>query len=164
MTTNLKHLRVHKTSQFPRPTCYWKWVGGTKPLRAPNWTLKPIFSPKIDCDHWVGHIFRIWHTKINNFNWKNKSLFFIEDAIVKFLSSPFLGHSLHPIWDSFYKVYFSGSPLSYLLRTTGQDSVQGVSLWSISAYCDCVLGINNQSMKTKLILHVAHYAVHGPSA
>ena len=37
-------------SQFPRPTCYWKWVGTTKPLRAPNSTLDPFFSPKTHCN------------------------------------------------------------------------------------------------------------------
>ena len=103
----------------------------------------------------------MWHTKITRTNWQNKFLFFIEDARVTFLSSPDLGHSHPPIWDSFHKVYFSGSSLSYLSGTRGQVTVQGVALWSITANCDCVLGINNQSMKTKLMLHITHYAVHG---
>ena len=30
-------------SQFPQPTCSWKWVGTPNPLRAPNLTLKPFF-------------------------------------------------------------------------------------------------------------------------
>ena len=105
----------------------------------------------------------MWHTKITRINWQNKFLFFIEDARVTFLSSPDLGHSHPPIWDSFHKVYFSGSSLSYLSGTRGQVTVQGVALWSITAYCDGVLGINNQSMKTKLMLNIKHYAVHGPS-
>ena len=103
----------------------------------------------------------MWHTKITRINWQNKFLFFIEDARVTFLSSPDLGHSHPLIWDSFHKVYFSGSSLSYLSGTRGQVAVQGVALWSITANCDCVLGINNQSMKTKLVLHITHYAVHG---
>ena len=103
----------------------------------------------------------MWHTKITRINWQNKFLFFIEDARVTFLSSPDLGHSHPPIWDSFHKVYFSGSSLSYLSGTRGQVTVQGVALWSITANCDRVLGINNQSMKTKLMLHITHYAVHG---
>ena len=103
----------------------------------------------------------MWHTKITRINWRNKFLFVIEDARVTFLSSPDLGHSHPPIWDSFHKVYFSGSSLSYLSGTRGQVTVQGVALWSITANCDCVLGINNQSMKTKLMLHITHYAVHG---
>ena len=105
----------------------------------------------------------MWHTKITRINWQNKFLFFIEDARVTFLSSPDLGHSHPLIWDSFHKVYFSGSSLSYLLGIRGQVAVQWVALWSITANCDCVLGINNQSMKTKLMLHITHYAVHGPS-
>ena len=106
----------------------------------------------------------MWHTKITRINWENKFLFSIEDARVTFLSSSHLGHSHPPIWDSFHKVYFSGSSLSYLLGIRGQVAVQGVALWLITANCDCVLGINNQSMKTKLMLHITHYAVHGPSA
>ena len=103
----------------------------------------------------------MWHTKITRINWQNKFLIFIEDARVTFLSSPDLGHSHPLIWDSFHKVYFSGSSLSYLLGIRGQVAVQWVALWSITANCDCVLGINNQSMKTKLVLHITHYAVHG---
>ena len=105
----------------------------------------------------------MWHTKITRINWRNKFLFVIEDARVTFLSSSHLGHSHPPIWDSFHKVYFSGSSLSYLPGTKGQVAVHGVALWSIFAYCDRVLGINNQSMKAKLMLHIKHYAVHGPS-
>ena len=105
----------------------------------------------------------MWHTKITRINWENKFLFVIEDARVTFLSSSHLGHSHPPIWDSFHKVYFSGSSLSYLPGTKGQVAVHGVALWSIFAYCDRVLGINNQSMKAKLMLHIKHYAVHGPS-
>ena len=105
----------------------------------------------------------MWHTKITRINWENKFLFVIEDARVTFLSSSHLGHSHPPIWDSFHKVYFSGSSLSYLPGTKGQVAVHGVALWSTSAYCDRVLGINNQSMKAKLMLHIKHYAVHGPS-
>ena len=37
-------------SQFHRPTCFWKWVGPTKALRAPNSTLEPFFSPKMHCN------------------------------------------------------------------------------------------------------------------
>ena len=37
-------------SQFPRPTCFWKWVSTTNPLRAPNSTLEPFFSPKMHCN------------------------------------------------------------------------------------------------------------------
>ena len=103
----------------------------------------------------------MWHTKITRINWQNKFLFFIEDTRVTFLSSPDLGHSHPLIWDSPHKVYFSGSSLSYLSGTRGQVAVQGVALWLITANCDCVLGINNQSMKKKLVLHITHYAVHG---
>ena len=56
-------------------------------------------------------------------------------------------------------MYFSGSSLSYLPGTMEQAKV--AALWSISTFCDRVLGINNQSMKTKLVLHITHYAVHG---
>ena len=98
----------------------------------------------------------MWHTKITRINWENKFLFVIEDARVTFLSSSHLGHSHPPIWDSFHKVYFSGSSLSYLPGTKGQVAVHGVALWSTSAYCDHVLGINNQSMKAKLMLHIKH--------
>ena len=101
----------------------------------------------------------MWHTKITRINWQNKFLFFIEDARVTFLSSSDLGHSHPLIWDSFHKVYFSGSSLSYLPGTIEQAAV--AALWSISTFCDRVLGINNQSMKTKLVLHITHYAVHG---
>ena len=105
----------------------------------------------------------MWHTKITRINWENKFLFVIEDARVTFLSSSDLGHSHPPIWDSFHKVYFSGSSLSYLPGTRRQVAVQGVALWSITANRDCILGINNQSMKTKLMLHITHYAVHSSS-
>ena len=29
------------TSQVPQPTCYWKWVGVTMPLKAGNFSLQP---------------------------------------------------------------------------------------------------------------------------
>ena len=41
------------------------------------------------------------------------------------------------------------------------EQAKVAALWSISTFCDRVLGINNQSMKTKLVLHITHYAVHG---
>ena len=41
------------------------------------------------------------------------------------------------------------------------EQAKVAALWSISTFCDRVLGINNQSMKTKLVLHITHHAVHG---
>ena len=41
------------------------------------------------------------------------------------------------------------------------EQAKVAALWSISTFCDCVLGINNQSMKKKLVLHITHYTVHG---
>ena len=32
---------VHALSQVPQPTCYWKWVGVSMPLRADNFSLRP---------------------------------------------------------------------------------------------------------------------------
>ena len=51
---------------------------------------------------WAHH----WNTthKITSINWqKNKFLFYNLDAIVTFLSSSNLGHSLPAIWDLFHK-------------------------------------------------------------
>ena len=31
-------------SQFPQPTCSWKWVGGTNPQKRSNLTLEPNFA------------------------------------------------------------------------------------------------------------------------
>ena len=33
-------------SQVPQPTCFWKWVGRTNPLKSGIWTLKVIFTAK----------------------------------------------------------------------------------------------------------------------
>ena len=64
-----------RPSQFPQPTCSWKWVGTPNPLRAPNLTLKPFFSPKMHFDHWDGRIIRIIHTWITSLNLRKKTSF-----------------------------------------------------------------------------------------
>ena len=90
-------------SQFPQPTCSWKWVGTLNPLRAPNLTLKPFFSPKMHFDRWVGRIIRIIHAWITSVNWrkKNKFLFYIDATIVAFLLFSHMGQYNPPNSDSF---------------------------------------------------------------
>ena len=80
---------------FPDPLAIESGSVERSPWGHPIGLWSRFSRRKVDCNHWVGHIFRIWHTKITNFNWKNKSLFFIEDAIVTFLSFP-------PFWDTLF--------------------------------------------------------------
>ena len=45
-------------SQVPQPTCYWKWVGGTNPSRADNFSSEAPSTENV-----VGtppHVTHIW--------------------------------------------------------------------------------------------------------
>ena len=42
------------SSQVPRPTCWWKWVGGTKYLKSGISTLTANISAKYHCFHQSG--------------------------------------------------------------------------------------------------------------
>ena len=55
---------------FPNTLALERGLVLRTPWERPNLTLKLFFSPKKHCNHWVGHIIGIWHTKITSINWK----------------------------------------------------------------------------------------------
>ena len=106
----------------------------------------------------------MWHTKITRINWENKFLFFIEDTRVIFLSSSDLGNLILRFGTHFIKCISLDPHFHICLaqRSRLQSLLSDQFLHFVIVFKGSIF--NNQSVKTKLMLHITHDAVHGPSA
>ena len=63
------------SSQVPRPTCWWKWVGRTKGVKSGISTLTVNISAKCQCFHQSGAFFGTAHAWIFRIRWENEKKF-----------------------------------------------------------------------------------------
>ena len=63
------------TSQEPRPTCWWKWVGRTKGVKSGISTLTANISAKFQCFHQSRAFFGTAHAWIFRIHWENEKRF-----------------------------------------------------------------------------------------
>ena len=63
------------TSQEPRPTCWWKWVGRTKGVKSGISTLTVNISAKFQCFDQSGVFFGTARAWIFRIRWENEKKF-----------------------------------------------------------------------------------------
>ena len=64
-----------RSSQEPRPTCWWKWVGRTKGVKSGISTLTVNISAKFQCFHQSGAFFGTAHAWIFRIRWETEKRF-----------------------------------------------------------------------------------------
>ena len=71
----MKWMKWMNTSQEPRPTCWWKWVGRTKGVKSGISTLTANISAKFQCFHQSRAFFGTAHAWIFRIHWENEKRF-----------------------------------------------------------------------------------------
>ena len=127
-----------KTSQFPQPTCFWKWVGGTNPQKSNISTLEVCFSVKKNSTskssmelESVIHdlqILPIWNN-FESFIW----------PLRPFDSLPPVSSTAPPIWSNllshFFQLDFSRSCKPHFSSTISGIITVGSHVVSLSVDC-----------------------------